>query len=105
MGPCTFLMYTNTGVLLWAAVLVMGLVGMGGVGMFLSGFTKLLPRPELASIGMGVMVTVQGLGQFLGTFLVQALLGPALANWVFAGSILMILGFLGTGALLLCRMK
>lgn len=105
MGPCTFLMYTNTGVLLWAAVLVMGLVGMGGVGMFLSGFTKLLPRPGLASIGMGVMVTVQGLGQFLGTFLVQALLGPALANWVFAGSILMILGFLGTGALLLCRMK
>lgn len=105
MGPCTFLMYANTGALLWVAVLVMGLVGMGGVGMFLSGFTKLLPRPELASIGMGVMVTVQGLGQFLGTFLVQALLGPALANWVFAGSILMILGFLGTGALLLCRMK
>lgn len=105
MGPCTFLMYTNTGVLLWAAVVVMGLVGMGGVGMFLSGFTKLLPRPELASIGMGVMVTVQGLGQFLGTFLVQALLGPNLANWVFAGTILMILGFVGTGALLLCRMK
>lgn len=105
MGPCTFLMYTNTGALLWVAVFVMGLVGMGGVGMFLSGFTKLLPRPELASIGMGVMVTVQGLGQFLGTFLVQALLGPVLANWVFAGLILMILGFLGTGALLLCRMK
>lgn len=105
MGPCTFLMYTNTGVLLWVAVAIMGLVGMGGVGMFLSGFAKLLPRPELASIGMGIMVTVQGLGQFLGTFLVQALLGPSLENWFFAGFVLMILGFAGTVALLFCKMK
>lgn len=105
MGPCTFLLYTNTGALLWVAVVVMGLIGMGGVGMFLSGYTKILPRPELASIGMGVMVTVQGLGQFLGTFFVQALLGPSLTNWFFAGLILMILGFVGTAALLLCKMK
>ncbi len=105
MGPCTFLMYTNTGALLWLAVALMGLIGMGGVGMFLSGFAKLLPRPELASIGMGVMVTVQGLGQFLGTFLVQGLLGADLTNWFFAGAVLMVLGFIGTAALLLCRMK
>ena len=105
MGPCTFLMYTNTGALLWVAVAVMGLIGMGGVGMFLSGFAKLLPRPELASIGMGVMVTVQGLGQFLGTFLVQGLLGSDLTNWFFAGMVLMVLGFVGTAALLLCKMK
>ena len=105
MGPCTFLMYTNTGALLWVAVALMGLIGMGGVGMFLSGFAKLLPRPELASIGMGVMVTVQGLGQFLGTFLVQALLGPDLTNWFFAGMVLMVLGLVGTVALLLCKMR
>lgn len=105
MGPCTFLLYTNTGALLWIAVAVMGLIGMGGVGMFLSGFAKLLPRPELASIGMGVMVTVQGLGQFLGTFFVQSLLGADLTNWFFAGSVLMVLGFIGTAALLLCKMK
>ena len=105
MGPCTFLLYTNTGALLWVGVAVMGLIGMGGVGMFLSGFAKLLPRPELASIGMGVMVTVQGLGQFLGTFLVQGLLGADLTNWFFAGTVLMVLGFVGTAALLLCKMK
>ncbi|MBR5260494.1 MAG: MFS transporter [Eggerthellaceae bacterium] len=105
MGPCTFLLYTNTGALLWVAVVIMGLIGMGGVGMFLSGFAKLLPRPELASIGMGVMVTVQGLGQFLGTFLVQGLLGADLTNWFFAGAVLMVLGFVGTAALMLTKMK
>lgn len=105
MGPCTLALYTQTGALLWVAVVVMGLVGMGGVGMFLSGYMKLLPRPELASIGMGVMILVQGLGQFLGTFLVQILLGPTLENWVFAGTVLMVMGLLGTVSLLLCRLK
>ena len=71
--------------------------------MFLSGFTKILPRPELASIGMGLMITVQGIGQFLGTFLVQGLLGPDLLNWFFAGSVIMVLGFAGTAALALIR--
>ena len=105
MGPCTLALYTQTGALLWVAVAVMGLVGMGGVGMFLSGYMRLLPRPELASIGMGVMLLVQGLGQFLGTFLVQILLGPTLENWVFAGTVLMVMGLLGTVSLLLCRLR
>lgn len=105
MGPCTLALYTQTGALLWVAVAVMGLVGMGGVGMFLSGYMRLLPRPELASIGMGVMILVQGLGQFLGTFLVQILLGSTLENWVFAGTVLMVMGLLGTVSLLLCRLK
>ena len=105
MGPCTFLLYTQTGVLLWVAVFVMGLVGMGGVGMFLSGYTKLLARPQLASIGMGVMICVQGIGQFLGTFLVQLLLGPALDSCLFAGAWLCVLGLAGTVAIGLCRMR
>lgn len=105
MGPCTFIMYTNTGALLWIAVIIMGLIGMGSVGLFLSGFTKLLPRPELGAIGMGVMVTVQGIGQFLGSFFVQLLLGPSLSNWMFAGIVIMILGLLGTAAIAFSKMK
>lgn len=105
MGPCTFLLYTNTGVLLGIAVVVMGFVGMGGIGMFLSGYVKLLPHPGLVSIGMGVLVLVQGVGQFLGTFFVQMLLGPELTNVMLAGGVLMVLGFVGTASLLACRMR
>lgn len=105
MGPCTFLLYTQTGALLWAGVALMGLVGMGAVAMFLTAYSKLLPRPELASIGMGVLVLFQGLGQFLGTFFVQMLLGPALDNWLGAGLVLMALGLIGTGFLLACKIR
>ena len=73
--------------------------------MFLSGYTKLLPRPEVASMGMGVMILMQGIGQFLGSFLVQILLGPSLTNWVFSGAVLMVLGLVGTASLLACKMK
>ena len=45
---------------------------------------------------MGLMVTVQGVGQFLGTFLVQMLLGPSLDHWFLAGGVLMGLGLAGT---------
>lgn len=105
MGPCTFLLYTQTGALLWVAVCVMGLVGMGGIGMFLSGYANLVPDPALAAGSMGVMILVQGVGQFLGSYLVQMLLGAQLTQWLFAGGVLMALGLAGTAALLLCRLR
>lgn len=105
MGPCTFLLYTQTGPLLWVGVFVMGLLGMGGIGQYLSGFTKLLPSPDLASVGMGVLVTFQGVGQFLGTFLVQMLLGPQLTEWWFAGIAIMIMGFIGTALLAFVKLR
>ncbi len=105
MGPCTFLLYTNTGALLWVAAVIMGFVGMGGVGLFLSGYMKIMPHPERVSLAMGLMILVQGLGQFLGTFLVQRALGPDLTNWMGAGVMLMILGILGSVAIVLCKMK
>lgn len=105
MGPCTFLLYTQTGPLLWVGVFAMGLLGMGGIGQYLSGFTKLLPSPDLASVGMGVLVTFQGVGQFLGTFFVQMLLGPQLTEWWFAGVVLMLLGFAGTVLIAICKLR
>lgn len=105
MGPCTFLFYTTTGTLLWVAAVTMGIVAMGGVGLFLSGYMKIMPHPERASIAMGLMILVQGLGQFLGTFLVQRLLGPDLTNWMGAGLALMLFGMLGSAAIALCKMK
>lgn len=105
MGPCTFLLYTQTGPLLWVGVFAMGLFGMGGIGQYLSGITKLIPRPDLSPIGMGMLVTFQGVGQFLGTFLVQMLLGPQLTEWWFAGMVLMFMGLAGTALIALCKLR
>lgn len=103
LGPCTFLLYTQQGAGMWAAAVLMGLVGMGSSGLMIAAFMQVLPRPELKTIGMGVFITVQGIGQFLGTFLVQALLGPALDQVVLAGVVVMLLGFFGALCLALAK--
>lgn len=105
MGPCTLLLLTQTGPLMWAGAVVMGLVGLGGPVMCLTSYGHVLGRPELMSIGMGVLMLVQSLGQFLGTWLVPILLGPDMSAWMFTGIVMCVLGFVGTAALALCKFK
>ena len=76
----------------------MGLVGLGGPVMCLTSYINVLGRPELMSIGMGVLMLVQSLGQFVGTWLVPLLLGPDVASW-------MLTGIAGTAALALCKFR
>lgn len=105
MGPCTLLLLTQTGPLMWVGAVVMGLVGLGGPVMCLTSYGHVLGRPELMSIGMGVLMLVQSLGQFLGTWLVPILLGPDMSAWMFTGIVMCVLGFVGTAALALCKFK
>jgi MFS family permease len=105
MGPCTFILYNNTGLLMWVAVCAMGLISMGVFGVLIAAVIKLLPGPEYVPMGMGVMLMMQSLGQFLGTALVQLLLGPQLTNWFFAGIVIMIISFIGTLAFIFVKIK
>ena len=105
MGPCTLLLLTQTGPLMWAGAIIMGLIGLGGPVMCLTSYINVLGRPELMSIGMGVLMLVQSLGQFLGTWLVPILLGPDMSAWVFAGGVMCVIGLVGTAALALCKFK
>ena len=101
----TLILLTQTGPLMWVGAIVMGLVGLGGPVMCLTSYINVLGRPELMSIGMGVLMLVQSLGQFLGTWLVPMLLGPEMSSWMFAGIVICIIGLIGTGALALCKFK
>lgn len=105
MGPCTLLLLTQTGPLMWVGAVVMGLVGLGGPVMCLTSYVHVLGRPELMSIGMGVLMLVQSLGQFLGTWLTPILLGADMSGWMFAGTVMCVLGFVGTAALAFCKFK
>jgi len=104
-GPCVFLVYTQTGVLMWAAAIIMGIMALGTAGLILSLYTRILPRLELAPIAMGVSVSIQGIGQFLGTFLVQLLLGPEFLNVALAGVVVMLIGLAGAASFGFCRMR
>jgi hypothetical protein len=54
---------------------------------------------------MGVLVLVQCIGQFLGTALVELLLGPNLDHWFFVSMVVLVLCLLGTASSLACRIK
>ncbi len=105
LGPCAFVLYVSSGAVMWGAAVVMGLVGMGSTGLMILGLMKVLPDPSLKTIGMGALITVQGIGQFLGTFLVQVLLGPAFDNVYIAGAGVLAIGIVGAVCLAACRFR
>lgn len=105
MGPCTLLLLTQTGPLMWVGAVIMGLVGLGGPVMCLTSYVHVLGRPELMSIGMGVLMLIQSLGQFLGTWLTPILLGADMSGWMLAGTVMCVIGLAGTAALALCKFR
>lgn len=105
MGPCALLLLTGSGVSLWIGAILMGLIGLGVPVMCLTSYITVLGRPELMSIGMGVLMLVQSLGQFLGTFLAPLILGPGLDQWMTFGITALICGLLGTVVIAVCKFR
>lgn len=105
MGPCAFLLLTGTGMQLWIGAVIMGLVGMGVPVICLTAYPKVLGKPELMSIGMGFLMLIQSLGQFLGTFVSPMLLGSSGDQWMTLGIVMCILGLVGTACIALCKFK
>ena len=54
---------------------------------------------------MGILTLTQCTGQFLGTFLIQLLLGNGLSQWMLAGIVLGIMGVIGTIVMCFVRLK
>lgn len=105
MGPCAYLMLTGTGAMLWVGAFLMGLIGLGVPVICLTSFNVVLGKPELASVGMGVLMLVQSLGQFLGTLIPPMLLGSAGDQWMALGIAMLVIGLVGTGLIALCKFR
>lgn len=105
MGPCAYLMLTGTGAMLWVGAVLMGLVGLGCPVVCLTALNPIVGKPELASISMGVLMLVQSLGQFLGTFVSPMLLGAGGDQWMTLGIAMLVIGLAGTGIAAVCKFK
>ena len=103
LGPCVLIMYTHADWMLWAAALLMGLVAMGCSGIAVVALMRALPYPSLKTKSMGVLVTLQGVGSFLGTALVQLLLDPDFSNVVPAGIVVCLICLGGAACYAFCR--
>lgn len=105
LGPCVFVMYTQTGVAFWIAAVILGVLGLACVGLLIAAWIDVIPSPRLVAKGMGVLTLTQCAGQFLGTFLIQLLLGSGLSQWMLAGIVLGIMGVFGTVVMCFVKLK
>ena len=105
LGPCCYIMLNCSGPVMWTALFIMGLTSMGTPTVFVAAYPTVLGKPELMSVGMGVLLLVQSLGQFLGTFVSSALLGPFLDQWVLCGTVACALALVGTLCVAVCKFK
>ena len=103
LGPCCLILYNSTGIVMWVTCVVLGLIGLGSMAMMLVALSKLTPRPELVEMATAVFITVQGVGQFLGSWLVQILLGPDFSRMLLAGIVICVLALAGTAAMALVK--
>ena len=77
---------------LWVILAAMGLLAMGVPTVVMAAYPKLLADPSKLTVGMGVMMLVQSLGQFLGSLIPSIVLGPDLSNWTVCSIVLFLLG-------------
>lgn len=105
-APATFLMLTQSGPLLWAGAALMGLVGYGIPVAALSSLPQIAGSKAAMPAAMSVLMLVQCLGEFIGSFATPLLLGADLSNWLLCATV--IGGVLGTASVLsiaLCKFR
>lgn len=94
MLPGSIMMFSSTGVLLYVGAVIFGLIGMGHPAMVLASIGKVNPKPELAGIGIGLLMTCQVLGMFLGSMLMPYFLQIS-GNWTAASWFLLPITVIG----------
>lgn len=90
---------------LWAILAAMGLLAMGVPTVVMAAYPKLLADPSKLTVGMGVMMLVQSLGQFLGSLIPSIVLGPDLSNWTVCSIVLFLLGIAATACFVASKFK
>lgn len=90
---------------LWVILAAMGLFAMGVPTVVMAAYPKLLADPAKLTVGMGVMMLVQSLGQFLGSLIPSIVLGPDLSNWTVCSIVLFLLGLAATVCFVASKFK
>ena len=90
---------------LWVILVAMGLLAMGVPTVVMAAYPKLLADPSKLTVGMGVMMLVQSLGQFLGSLIPSIVLGPGLNNWTACSTVLFVLGLAATACFVASKFK
>lgn len=105
MAVCAPAALVTDAPLLWAVLAAMGLFAMGVPTVVMAAYPELLADPAKLSVGMGVMMLVQSLGQFLGSLVPSMILGPDLSNWTLCSTVLLVLGLIATACVVISKYR
>lgn len=100
LGPCAYVLLTSSGIEMWIAACVMGLIGLGAPPMYLIMYPAAVEDKTMMPIAMGLLVMTQSLGQFLGSLILPSIIS---LGWAFAGGFVVVVGLLGTVLLLFVK--
>jgi predicted MFS family arabinose efflux permease len=84
-GAGTLLSFASSRPIIYAGVILFGLVGLGAPGMVMGAVAGLVDSPEQEGAGMGILITFQNLGMFLGTSIFLPVVGIWSGNYFAAG--------------------
>jgi predicted MFS family arabinose efflux permease len=104
-GIGTLLAFTATRPLIYIGVILFGLVGLGAPGLVMGSVSRIVGDPRQEGTGMGILITFQNLGMFLGTAVFIPILTMVGGSYTAAGVVLLIISFAGAGCAAIAKMN
>jgi MFS family permease len=104
-GAGALLAFTSSRSVIYIGVILFGLVGLGAPGMVMGAIAGLVDSPEQEGAGMGILITFQNLGMFLGTSIFLPIVSMWSGNYFAAGLTLAVVSLAGAVLTGMTKMK
>lgn len=105
LGPSIALLFSTTTSLVYLGGILFGAIGMGVPAMILGSVPEVAEEPELVGPAMGLIMTCQNLGLFLGTSLFMPIVGLVGGSFTAAGMVMIPIALLGVVFTVLAKFK
>lgn len=105
LGPSIALLFSTSTTLVYLGGILFGAIGMGVPAMILGSVGEVAENPELMGPAMGLMMTCQNLGMFLGTSTFMPMVNMVGGSFTTAGLILIPIALIGVLFTIMAKFK
>ncbi|WP_019850050.1 CynX/NimT family MFS transporter [Desulfitobacterium sp. PCE1] len=95
LGPSIALLFNTSTTLVYLGGILFGAIGMGVPPMVVGSIGEVAENPELIGPAMGLLMTLQNLGMFLGTLIFMPIVGLVGGSFTTAGLVLIPIALIG----------
>lgn len=105
LGPSIALLFSTSTALVYLGGILFGAIAMGAPPMIVGAIGEVAESPELIGPAMGLLMTCQNLGMFLGTAIFMSIVGLAGGSFTTAGLILIPIALIGVVLTAMAKFK